>query len=145
MISSGTFCRYFTIKNVKAGNRNLLKNYRSVKNTTMSVAVVGVRFDIKETGTVRMIFKNDGELETVDVLNVLYSPKLRRNLISGSLIDKTESTFMRRKGQINAYAKDGYKLFTAEKVESLFCVNPKIDVNHKSKNVRENYTIWNCQ
>ncbi|GBN24616.1 hypothetical protein AVEN_249587-1 [Araneus ventricosus] len=64
-------------------NKNLLRNFRPVKNTIMSVAVGGVRCDIEGTGTVRMIFRNNGELETVDLLNVLYSPRLRRNLISG--------------------------------------------------------------
>ncbi|GBN77630.1 hypothetical protein AVEN_260648-1 [Araneus ventricosus] len=55
-------------------NKNLLRNFRPIKNMTMSVAVGGVRCDIKGTGTVRMIFENNGELETVDLLNVLYSP-----------------------------------------------------------------------
>ncbi|GBM82877.1 Retrovirus-related Pol polyprotein from transposon TNT 1-94 [Araneus ventricosus] len=73
--------------------KSLLRNFRPVKNLTMSVAVGGVRCDIKGIGTVRMIFENNGELETVDLLNVLYSPRLRRNLISGSLIDQAGSTF----------------------------------------------------
>ncbi|GBN95072.1 hypothetical protein AVEN_77967-1 [Araneus ventricosus] len=63
--------------------KSLLRNFRPVKNLTMSVAVGGVRCDLKGIETVRMIFENNGELETVDLLNVLYSPRLRRNLISG--------------------------------------------------------------
>ncbi|GBN24000.1 hypothetical protein AVEN_153267-1 [Araneus ventricosus] len=43
-------------------NKNLLRNFRPVKNTTMSVAVGGVRCDIKGTGTVRMIFQNNDNL-----------------------------------------------------------------------------------
>ncbi|GBM83683.1 Retrovirus-related Pol polyprotein from transposon TNT 1-94 [Araneus ventricosus] len=112
--------------------KSLLRNFRPVKNLTMSVAVDGVRCDIKGIGTVRMIFENNGELETVDLLNVLYSPRLRRNLISGSLIDQAGSTFSCKKGQINVYSKDGHKLFTAKKLNGLFCVNPRIEVNRNS-------------
>ncbi|GBM64434.1 hypothetical protein AVEN_167366-1 [Araneus ventricosus] len=121
-------------------NKNLLRNFRPVKNTTMSVAVGGVRSDIKGTGTVRMIFQNNGELETMDLLNVLYSPRLRRNLISGSLIDQAGSTFSCKEGQINVYSKDDHKLFTAKKLNGLFCVNPRIEVNQNSngKNVKGN-------
>ncbi|GBO41516.1 hypothetical protein AVEN_51867-1 [Araneus ventricosus] len=120
--------------------KSLLRNFRPVKNLTMSVAVGGVRCDIKGIGTVRMIFENNGELETVDLLNVLYSPRLRRNLISGSLIDQAGSTFSCKKGQINVYSKDGHKLFTAKKLNGLFCVNPRIEVNRNSngKNVKGN-------
>ncbi|GBN63091.1 hypothetical protein AVEN_138093-1 [Araneus ventricosus] len=106
--------------------KSLLWNFRPVKNLTMSVAVGGVRCDIKGIGTVRMIFENNGELETVDLLNVFYSPRLRRNLISSSLIDLAGSTFSCKKGQINVYSKDGHKLFTAKKLNVLFCVNPRI-------------------
>ncbi|GBM83656.1 Retrovirus-related Pol polyprotein from transposon TNT 1-94, partial [Araneus ventricosus] len=112
--------------------KSLLRNFRPVKNLTMSVAVDGVLCDIKGIGTVRMIFENNGELETVDLLNVLYSPRLRRNLISGSLIDQAGSTFSCKKGQINVYSKDGHKLFTAKKLNALFCVNPRIEVNRNS-------------
>ncbi|GBN67245.1 Copia protein [Araneus ventricosus] len=106
----------------------------------MSVAVGRVRCDIKGIGTIRMIFENNGELETVDLLNVLYSPRLRRNLISDSLIDQAGSTFSCKKGQINVYSKDGHKLFTAKKLNGLFCVNPRIEVNRNSngKNVKGN-------
>ncbi|GBN46253.1 hypothetical protein AVEN_241653-1 [Araneus ventricosus] len=121
-------------------NKNLLRNFRPIKNMTMSVAVGGVRCDIKGTGTVRMIFENNGELETVDLLNVLYSPRLSRNLIFGSLIDQAGSTFSCKKGQIDDYSKDGHKLFTAKKLNGLFCVNPRSEVNHNSngKNVKRN-------
>ncbi|GBM58421.1 hypothetical protein AVEN_260020-1 [Araneus ventricosus] len=112
--------------------KSLLWNFRPVKNLTMSVAVGGVRCDIKGIGTVRMIFENIGELETVDLLNVLYSPRLRRNLISGSLIDQSGSAFSCKKGQINVYSKDGHKLFTAKRLNGLFCVNPRIEVNRNS-------------
>ncbi|GBM43057.1 Retrovirus-related Pol polyprotein from transposon TNT 1-94, partial [Araneus ventricosus] len=118
--------------------KSLLRNFRPVKNMTISVAVGGERCDIK--GTVRMIYENNGELETVDLLNVLYSPRLRRNLISGSLIDQAGATFSCKKGQINVYSKDGHKLFTAKKLNGLFCVNPRIVLNRNSngKNVKGN-------
>ncbi|GBN95599.1 Retrovirus-related Pol polyprotein from transposon TNT 1-94 [Araneus ventricosus] len=53
-------------------NKNLLRNFRPVKNLTMSVAVGGVRCDIKGIGTVRMIFENNGiKAERTNV----YSPQ----------------------------------------------------------------------
>ncbi|KAF8795519.1 Retrovirus-related Pol polyprotein like [Argiope bruennichi] len=120
------------------GNRSLLQNYRPVKGTTMSVAIGGVQCDIEGIGTVKMIFRNKGELEIVNLLNVMYSPKLRRNLISGSLIDKAGSTFTCKNGQITVYAKDGRKQFVAKKVNGLFCVNPQIEVHPDHKNVKAN-------
>ncbi|GBL59411.1 Copia protein [Araneus ventricosus] len=41
--------------------KSLLRNFRPVKNLTMSVAVGGVRCDIKGIGTVRMIFENNAK------------------------------------------------------------------------------------
>ncbi|GFQ99737.1 retrovirus-related Pol polyprotein from transposon TNT 1-94 [Trichonephila clavata] len=41
-----------------------------------------------------MLFQSEGESEIVDFKNVLYSPKLQRNLISSSLIDKAGSNFI---------------------------------------------------
>ncbi|KAF8796920.1 hypothetical protein HNY73_001248 [Argiope bruennichi] len=112
--------------------------YRPVKGTTMSVAIGGVQCDIEGIGTVKMIYRNKGELEIVNLLNVMYSPKLRRNLISGSLIDKAGSTFTCKNGQITVYAKDGRKQFVAKKVNGLFCVNPQIEVHPDHKNVKAN-------
>ncbi|GFQ78631.1 retrovirus-related Pol polyprotein from transposon TNT 1-94 [Trichonephila clavata] len=64
----------------------------------MTVAVGGVTCEIKGTGTVRMIFQNEGESEIVDFKNVLYSPKLQRNILSSTLIDKAASNFKCKKG-----------------------------------------------
>ncbi|GFY73278.1 uncharacterized protein TNIN_228681 [Trichonephila inaurata madagascariensis] len=80
----------------------------------MTVAVGGVTCEIKGTGTVRMIFRSEGESENADFKNVLYSPKLQKNLISGSLINKAGSHFIGKKGQVNVYDKDVLKVSTAK-------------------------------
>ncbi|GFQ74576.1 uncharacterized protein TNCT_309971 [Trichonephila clavata] len=84
-----------------AAKRTFYKTF----NMRMTVAVGGVTCEIKGTGTVSMLFQNEGESEIVDFKNVLYSPNLQRNLISGFLIDKAGSNFICKNGQINVYDK----------------------------------------
>ncbi|GBN48440.1 Retrovirus-related Pol polyprotein from transposon TNT 1-94 [Araneus ventricosus] len=55
--------------------KSLLRNFRPVKNLTMSVAVGGVRCDIKGIGTVRMIFENNDDLGIKAERTNVYSPQ----------------------------------------------------------------------
>lgn len=106
-------------------NKNLLTDFKRVTDTTMAVAISGVNCPVEGTGNVKLSFRSsNGECQIVNLLNVIYTPKLRRNLISGPLIDKGGGSFIGKKNKIMVYAKEGHKLFTCKKVNGLYYVNP---------------------
>lgn len=70
----------------------------------MVVAIGGVSCKVEGTGVVRIIFKNSGESEIVNLFNLWHSRKLKRNLMSSSFIDKADSLFICKNGQITVYA-----------------------------------------
>ena len=67
----------------------------------MVVAVDGVSFPVEGKGNVKMIFNNTEYCFS----NVLYSPKLRRNLISGPRVDLMGGHFEDKNGKVNIYYK----------------------------------------
>ncbi|GBN46079.1 hypothetical protein AVEN_270797-1 [Araneus ventricosus] len=95
-------------------------NYRPVKGAEVSVAIGGVTCPVEGTGEVELEFYKSGECETITLLNVLYSPKLKQNLISGSKIDKAGHNFVCNKNILNVYHKDGHKLFYAKRQDGLY-------------------------
>ncbi|GFY57101.1 retrovirus-related Pol polyprotein from transposon TNT 1-94 [Trichonephila inaurata madagascariensis] len=76
----------------------------------MSVAIEGVNSPIEGKGNVNIKFDS----VTIILTNVICSPKLRRNLISGPQLDKKGISFCncRGRGEVEI-AKDGKVLFSA--------------------------------
>ncbi|GFR31160.1 retrovirus-related Pol polyprotein from transposon TNT 1-94 [Trichonephila clavata] len=68
-------------------NRDYFDEFYSTTNEEMSVAIEGVNTPIEGRGTVNLKF---GSM-TIILTKVIYSPKLRRNLISDPQLDKKES------------------------------------------------------
>ena len=110
-------------------DKSLLWNYESLKNESMAVAMDGVSFPIEGKGTVKMIFNN-----TVYCFNnVLYSPNLRRNLISGPRVDLTGGSFKGKNGRINVYDKYNRYVFHTQLRNGIYVVFPKILRNRNFK------------
>lgn len=120
-------------------NKDLITDFEALDNTTMSVAIGGVTCPVEGRGTVRLEFQNRGESEIIKLQNVLYSPKLRQNLISGSLVDNSNAYFVGKNNKITVYHNDGRVLFEAYKKRGLYFAKPyygnnvKSDSNTKSK------------
>lgn len=114
-------------------NRELFTNFKSVKNESMVLAVNGVEFPIKGRGDIEINF---GYVDCV-LKDVLYSPKLRRNLLSGSKLDQNGFSYSGRGGRITAW--DGDKvIFKAKLDRALYYVFP-LD-NYVSNVEHSNYT-----
>ena len=126
-------------------DRSLFWNYEPLKNESMAVAVDGVSFPIEGKGNVKIIF-NDIEYCFLDVL---YSSKLRRNLISGPRVDKNGGHFVGRNGKINIYDKYNNYVFNAKLKNGLYVLFPKVlrNPNFKSnggqqqKSKTENHSV----
>lgn len=114
-----------------SGDRSLFNTLKPVHDKEMSVAVGEVTYPIEGVGDIKLSFNNGSKTpENVTLLNVMYSPKVNRNLISGSKIDDAKAKFVGCKDKINVYARSGKLLFTAKKLDGLYKCFPKV----KSKN-----------
>ncbi|GFR16396.1 retrovirus-related Pol polyprotein from transposon TNT 1-94 [Trichonephila clavata] len=89
----------------------------------MSVAIEGVNTLIEGRGTVNLKF---GSM-TIILTYVIYSPKLRRNLISGPQLDKKGISFCncRGRGEVEI-AEDGKVLFSAYLKNGVYHLYPKV-------------------
>ena len=113
-------------------DRKLFNNFKPVKNESLAVAVDGITFPILGKGQVKL--KLNSKIVTFD--NVMYSPKLRRNLISGSRLDTKGIIFKGGDGQVNAVNKNtGKHLFKAKLVKGVYHIYPESNVK-KTKKVR---------
>lgn len=115
-------------------NIELFDSYTPVRNEEMHVAVDGMTFPIHGKGTILMGFK-EGVFKFKDVL---YSPKLRRNLISGPKMDVEGAVFKGEKGRVRVYTAKGKPIFKARLMDGIYHVFPKIKKNssNSSKSVR---------
>jgi hypothetical protein len=122
-------------------NRNLFTTLKAVSDTSMAVAVDDISCPVEGIGTVKMQFTQYG-IEDVILNNVMYSPRLRRNLISGSLIEEKGGSFTGKGGKIIIHAKDGRKTFHASRKNGLYYVYPKYPKKTVLPEV-ENFIILN--
>lgn len=121
--------------------RALLDDYQEITDTTLNVAIAGVACPVEGKGTVRLEFNNGGESEIVILNNVLFSSKLRQNLISGPVIDKAGGSFKSERGKIFVFNKEGRKLFYAYKYNDLFHVKPKYCKEISVNSVVQNFKV----
>ncbi|GFR04625.1 retrovirus-related Pol polyprotein from transposon TNT 1-94 [Trichonephila clavata] len=104
-------------------NRDYFDEFYPTTNEEMSVAIEGVNTPIEGRGSVSLKF---GSM-TIILTNVIYSPKLRRNLISGPQLDKKGISFCncRGRGEVEI-AEDGKVLFSAYLKNSVYHLYPKV-------------------
>lgn len=113
-------------------NKELLLDFKPVSNKDLVVAIDGVTCKIEGVGKVRMSFRIKGKEEIVNLHNVLYSPKLRRNLMAGPLFDKGGATFVGGRGKIDIFNAEDRKICTAKKENGLYFLYPKYPSRNKS-------------
>lgn len=114
-------------------NKDLMKNFKPLQDTNVAVAIGGVTCPVEGTGEVSLQFITNGECEDIILLNVLYSPQLRQNLISGSVIDKAGHSYTCNNNVLTVYHKTGRKLFYARRHEGLYYVKPRYPKSITSK------------
>lgn len=107
---------------------DLYVKFEPLYDKEMAVAVNGVTFPIEGTGIVDL--KLEGKI--VRFGNVLYSPKLRRNLISGTRLDSKGTTFRGGEGKLKVYKNDE-TLFRATLKNGVYYVYPEEQKIHKRK------------
>ena len=87
-------------------NIKLFENCQRV-NEKIYVAVDGMPFPISGRGNVRIMLNNHEYI----FKNALYSPKLKRNLISGAMLDKESAQFNCKGGKLKVISKDESYVF----------------------------------
>lgn len=105
-------------------DKNLFINMKPIDNENMILAVDNISFPIESKGDVKVYFdKTECYLK-----NVFYSPNLRRNLISGPMLDKYGFKFMGQNGEIKVYNENSV-IFKAKLEGGLYYVSSKVDIN----------------
>lgn len=107
------------------GNRNLFTNFEEIKNEKITGAIGGMECPVEGKGIVKLRFEKNSRTEIVILNNVLYSPKIRRNLIAGSLVEKAGSSFWGKDGKIHVYGDDDREIFTATRKNGLYYCYPR--------------------
>ncbi|GBM38318.1 Retrovirus-related Pol polyprotein from transposon TNT 1-94 [Araneus ventricosus] len=134
-------------------DKSLFLDIRPVTNMQMLLAIGNKDCLVEEIGTIRFLVKNKDYFNEITLSDVLYNPKLRRNLLSGSRLEKKGAHFVGSKGKIHVYNKDWNKLFLAVRRENLYFFKPTKyitpmpkDINSvsniTSKTKSESMKIW---
>ncbi|GBN46900.1 Copia protein [Araneus ventricosus] len=90
---------------------------------------------VEGIGTIRFLIKNKDSFNEITLSDVLYNPKLRRNLLSGSRLEKKGAHFVGSKGKIHVYNKEWNKLFLAVRHENLYFFKPTNYITPKPKEI----------
>ncbi|GFR07608.1 retrovirus-related Pol polyprotein from transposon TNT 1-94 [Trichonephila clavata] len=108
-------------------NKDLFINFVDVVNENMVLAVNNVEFPIEGKSDVKIWFNGHECL----LRNVLFSSKLRKNLMSGPMLDQNGLKFIDENGQIKVYV--GNKLiFKASLEQGLYYAYPDIEPKYAS-------------
>lgn len=109
-------------------NRNLFSDFISLDKEEMAVAVRGVKFPIEGKGKVKLKI---GQRNLV-LNDVMYSPKLRKNLLSGPQFDKDKATFVGGKGEVKMSDEEGL-IFKANLKNGIYYVKTKVPSKSKKR------------
>ncbi|GBM42682.1 Retrovirus-related Pol polyprotein from transposon RE1 [Araneus ventricosus] len=115
-------------------------NYRSldimpVTNMQMLLAVGNKDCLVEGIGTIKFFVKNKDSFNEITLSDVLYNPKLRRNFLSGSRLEKKVAHFVGSKGKIHVHNKDWNQLFLAVRRENFYFLKPTKYITTKPKEV----------
>lgn len=102
-------------------DRSSFTTFKPVNNEDVSVAISDVTFPIEGKGDVHLKF---GCKEVV-LKDCYYSPKLRRNLIAGNLIDRAGLSFVGENGEIKVMSYSD-KVFSAKLKGGIYYTYPTI-------------------
>ncbi|GFS99904.1 retrovirus-related Pol polyprotein from transposon TNT 1-94 [Trichonephila clavipes] len=101
----------------------------------MSLATEDKSCPVEGIGTLRFRVKYKGSFHEITLTDVLFNPKLRRNLLSGSRLESKGAHFVGTKGKNNVLNKDWIKLFSATRHENLYFFKPDHYIIPKSKEI----------
>ncbi|GFY25481.1 retrovirus-related Pol polyprotein from transposon TNT 1-94 [Trichonephila clavipes] len=100
--------------------KSLFLDLKPITNMKMSLATEDKSCPVEGIGTLRFRVKYKGSFHEITLTDVLFNPKLRRNLLSGSRLESKGAHFVGTKGKINVFNKDWIKLFSATRHENLY-------------------------
>ncbi|GFX24399.1 retrovirus-related Pol polyprotein from transposon TNT 1-94 [Trichonephila clavipes] len=101
-------------------DKSLFLDLKPITNMKMSLATEDKSCPVEGIGTLRFRVKYKGSFHEISLSDVLFNPKLRRNLLSGSRLESKGAHFVGTKGKINVFNKDWIKLFSATRHENLY-------------------------
>ncbi|GFW82270.1 retrovirus-related Pol polyprotein from transposon TNT 1-94 [Trichonephila clavipes] len=116
-------------------DKSLFLDLKPITNMKMSLATEDKSCPVEGIGTLRFRVKYKGSFHEITLTDVLFNPKLRRNLLSGSRLESKGAHFVGTKGKINVFNKDWIKLFSATRHENLYFFKPDHYVTPKSKEI----------
>ncbi|GFW49817.1 retrovirus-related Pol polyprotein from transposon TNT 1-94 [Trichonephila clavipes] len=114
-------------------DKSLFLDLKPITNMKMSLATEDKSCPVEGIGTLRFRVKYKGSFHEITLTDVLFNPKLRRNLLSGSRLESKGAHFVGTKGKINVFNKDWIKLFSATRHENLYFFKPDHYIIPKSK------------
>ena len=113
-------------------NLKLFSNFEYVNDEKMVLAANGIEFPIEGKGDIVINFS----YRNFTLKNVLYSSDLRRNLVSGPMLDQHKLSFTGKNGYVKAYSGSNC-IFKAILQQGLYYIYPSSDkqnFNIESKN-----------
>ncbi|GFW15766.1 retrovirus-related Pol polyprotein from transposon TNT 1-94 [Trichonephila clavipes] len=116
-------------------DKSLFLDLKPITNMKMSLATEDKSCPVEGIGTLRFRVKYKGSFPEITLTDVLFNPKLRRNLLSGSRLESKGAHFVGTKGKINVFNKDWIKLFSATRHENLYFFKPDHYTIPKSKEI----------
>ncbi|GFW33607.1 copia protein [Trichonephila clavipes] len=115
-------------------DKSLFLDLKPITNMKMSLATEDKSCPVEGIGTLRFRVKYKGSFHEITLTDVLFNPKLRRNLLSGSRLSKG-AHFVGTKGKINVFNKNWIKLFSATRHENLYFFKPDHFIIPMSKEI----------
>ncbi|KAF8791265.1 hypothetical protein HNY73_006158 [Argiope bruennichi] len=106
-------------------NISLFTEFTKVENSSMTLAVDGAESSIEGVGNVKFYIKHRESEICVILTNVRYSPKLSRNLLSGTILEQRGANFVGTNGKIHVYDNNWEKILYATRLDSLYVLKPK--------------------
>ncbi|GFW04927.1 retrovirus-related Pol polyprotein from transposon TNT 1-94 [Trichonephila clavipes] len=116
-------------------DKSLFLDLKPITNMKMSLATEDKSCPVEGIGTLRFRVKYKGSFHEITLTDILFNPKLRRNLLSGSRLESKGAHFVGTKGKINVFNKDWIKLFSATRHENLYFFKPDHYIIPKSKEI----------
>ncbi|GFV87004.1 copia protein [Trichonephila clavipes] len=114
-------------------DKSLFLDLKPITNMKMSLATEDKSCPVEGIGTLRFRVKYKGRFHEITLTDVLFNPKLRRNLLSGSRLESKGAHFVGTKGKINVFNKDWIKLFSATRHENLYFLSRIIIIYQRVK------------
>ncbi|GFX35854.1 retrovirus-related Pol polyprotein from transposon TNT 1-94 [Trichonephila clavipes] len=116
-------------------DKSLFLDLKPITNMKMSLATEDKSCPVEGIDTLRFRVKYKGSFHEITLTDVLFNPKLRRNLLSGSKLESKGAHFVGTKGKINVFNKDWIKFFSATRHENLYFFKPDHYIIPKSKEI----------